>query len=1134
MKTQISRDSFHPAQRYSGVYLQQGRMILDADWNELTDIQKARLVEALRDAIGGGAPREGGLSIATLANKVQIHPGMLYVEGVPARFDSADGQPAAILAQPDYPLPKPVRDGYVETNLRFYADVWERSLSALHDPTLLDAGLHGADTATRSLPTLQIKWCAKSKNPLKVADNPAIGDATLSLALRSIASDGDACDPCASQVSVNERIGNYLFRVEVHDYQNGWLTLKWSRDNGAEACAADAAPPGFKQGDWVWEFFDDDSERLLGNQLFRGQDWAGEYYAAGDVQANAFIANPSKFRGILRESAELPPTDALPDGAVPDQYLRQWDGYLRIHLASQALHGLDRGVALVMGTAADDSQKKQKHGRVFLDDSLHINLERMVLNLAIQNRQFVAGDYWQAEVREAQDESGDEVLDDALPRGVQHHYLFLGEQDGSTLEFGELDGAGALIEDSEDAYRRRMNFPPLTDLHADEIGFIDRCEKLFEGAQNVQQALDNLCHISASDIAFTDTCDGLFDGATNVQDALTNLCDIGAEDIAYRLPECEAGDSLKAQLAEYLPADAEEVTIEATLDALLCHLDAASLPYSVPDCVGDNDVGDRLGLTAGEATQVGPLLDKLLCEFTADELPLDKTDPELCPSLLSPDIVSVQDAIDLICKTPAACAITVAVGQLEEILRKFAANTKQTNLWLCLQPGEHTINGQLDILGKANLRLSGLTASATRIRLSKAPTVLEAGELIFENLGWIIDADARLTLRGQRISSERCNYNRTATSPDLPPMLLLQTWDLGLKQFNLTPELFWHDNTLKDTWLRYVPLDKTVFTPEITGEILVADKIKDLFGDPVTLFDSSAFEAKVQGIAEIIAAMPAEKIQVWGNNLVTAPTTAPGATPGITPAVELIATRSLTALDSGANTRTLRSPSNNVSRINIGTPTVEAAKPQVATAVSGIGAANGNVAIIGELLADAILATTIERGFGVALALADNQLSGSLCDNHMEGELLLMNGLADGIDPRAATLNKRAVEGNVVSGQGNLTLSGNRLERLWSWLPKGSIANNTLLQTVPGYESLTLAGNQLTGYGHSWVGGLLTVQGNRFLNGPPKGPTYIGKCFANGAALSANAASFADEFTPLMVVTGLMEAAANLLLADQV
>ena len=52
MKTEISRDSHQPEKRYSGVYQQQGRMLTDADWNELVEIRKARLNAALRGVVG--------------------------------------------------------------------------------------------------------------------------------------------------------------------------------------------------------------------------------------------------------------------------------------------------------------------------------------------------------------------------------------------------------------------------------------------------------------------------------------------------------------------------------------------------------------------------------------------------------------------------------------------------------------------------------------------------------------------------------------------------------------------------------------------------------------------------------------------------------------------------------------------------------------------------------------------------------------------------------------------------------------------------------------------------------------------------------------------------------------------------
>jgi hypothetical protein len=91
MKTQISRDTFAPLRHYSGVQLQQGRMIVDADWNELSDIVRDRLESGLDDAISSGAPRTGGLELFLDGANLRLRPGRLYVDGVPAH-DRRAGQ----------------------------------------------------------------------------------------------------------------------------------------------------------------------------------------------------------------------------------------------------------------------------------------------------------------------------------------------------------------------------------------------------------------------------------------------------------------------------------------------------------------------------------------------------------------------------------------------------------------------------------------------------------------------------------------------------------------------------------------------------------------------------------------------------------------------------------------------------------------------------------------------------------------------------------------------------------------------------------------------------------------------------------------------------------------------------------
>ncbi len=65
MKGDFTRDLFDPTKHYSGVLMQQGRVQLDADWNEQDSIQRYRTEVEARDLIGasGGAVRKRRICI---------------------------------------------------------------------------------------------------------------------------------------------------------------------------------------------------------------------------------------------------------------------------------------------------------------------------------------------------------------------------------------------------------------------------------------------------------------------------------------------------------------------------------------------------------------------------------------------------------------------------------------------------------------------------------------------------------------------------------------------------------------------------------------------------------------------------------------------------------------------------------------------------------------------------------------------------------------------------------------------------------------------------------------------------------------------------------------------------------------
>ncbi len=982
MKTQISRDAFQPEQRYSGVYLQQGRMITDADWNALTDIDKARVVAALRDAISGttatgtvagGAPRVGGLRIIADpadSDKLFIQPGTLYVEGVPARLDGPANLP--INGQPDYPI----QADYNGQSLRLYADVWERTVTGLEQPALLDAALHGADTATRTQTMLQVKWCpssgASEVDPLDPEANPPQGTGLMTLKLTLISSSADSCDPCAAQVKVDERIGNYLFRVEVHDFDpaTGWLTLKWSRDNGAEACRATEMPTGFGQGDWVWEFFDRDTERLLGNH---------------------FVTNAKKVRGLIKE------TCTTPVGAnEPKEYVRQWDGYLRINLTTQALGaGRDRGVPLAAGPVASTS-----HGRVNLTAGLvRINLERMELSLETTGKRFVPGDYWLAPVREAVHVSGQYVLpamDDLAvpsqgepPRGVRHHYLLLGE-----IKLNRK------LEAQDDAFHRRMHFPPLTDLRAADIGL-------------------------------TNTCSGLFGTADNVQQALDTLCAIGAEDIAYLLPACGASEarSIKNRLAAVLDPDSNGVlTVKAALDGLLCQLNAASLPYTIPACASSPSVRQLLGLTAGEAN-VAPVLDRLLCDFKASDLPLDKGDIGLCSDLLPESVVTVQDALKVLCdKAAGGCAVMVtSPGHLAVLLEEFAQSTA-SDLWLCLRGGVYALGDLPAITDKRSLRISGQGPESVTILFGGDTWRIEADEVILENLTLDFAKRAgQLAIRAALSRTTGCRIARTSTTANGPAMI-----SLGGRG-NTVCRLDWQNNQLYAQRKVVSSSGNEWVGVEVVGNNVISEALLGLSKEEL-LDNKVAFDEALVKVAKQIIVLPKDIRTTWRTKL------------------EQVASPKAVAM---------RAP-----------------KPTTATMSEVLAAdsitVNEAVAAIEDLVANWI---SYEPDY--ALRLESAKVGGVLAGSEIDGWLLLANGVSGYRNPDAGVVNF-SLEGNaVLSGGEDLHIDHNRITAIKANLPPGSVGTNRVLnQRVNGYARLMLTGNSFSGYGTTVVAAVFIGQGN--------------------------------------------------------
>ena len=249
MKGDFSRDTFDPAKHFSRVLMQQGRVQLDADWNEQAAITLHYLRNLNVDLVGQHWGPKGHFKVVVAnvaANEVfTISPGHYYVNGV--LCDNATGPSLAYSKQAGFPFPdsEPTPSGVYLV----YLDVWERHITWIDDASIREVALGGPDTATRA----QVMWQAKL---LKLPPEQDATRRTSALAatlveklrsrhniptLRARAKrDAAQTDLCAIPPESRYRgAENQLYRVEIHavvraaDGRVTAATFKWSRDNGS-------------------------------------------------------------------------------------------------------------------------------------------------------------------------------------------------------------------------------------------------------------------------------------------------------------------------------------------------------------------------------------------------------------------------------------------------------------------------------------------------------------------------------------------------------------------------------------------------------------------------------------------------------------------------------------------------------------------------------------------------------------------------------------------------------------------------------------------------------------------------------------------------------------------------------------
>jgi hypothetical protein len=285
MRGDFTRNSFRPERHYHGVLKQQGRVDLDADWNEQGAITAHRIETGTADIVGHAGAPEGDpgflITAASGGTSLNISKGRAYVDGVLCQNE----QGVLITAQPDLPgFQLPTTAGsYIA-----YLDVWQRHITALDDPDIREVALGGPDTCTRARTVWQVKLLQgpppNQGTPLDCGTSVSAYDQLVAGSTGTLMAQAqpgsNMTDPCCIPASAGYRsLENQLYRVEIHaggDIAGGGVTFKWSRDNGTvvtswlaqagqDLSVASVGPDsvlGFAAGLWV-ELIDDTIELNL-------------------------------------------------------------------------------------------------------------------------------------------------------------------------------------------------------------------------------------------------------------------------------------------------------------------------------------------------------------------------------------------------------------------------------------------------------------------------------------------------------------------------------------------------------------------------------------------------------------------------------------------------------------------------------------------------------------------------------------------------------------------------------------------------------------------------------------------------------------------------------------------------------
>lgn len=459
MPGDYSRKLFNRKKHYSAVLEQQGRVQLDADWNEQIDLQQYRQNIENADVIGDtGVPKKNGgfkISINQKKTDLVISPGRIYAAGLllerePEGTVTYKNQPHFI--NPDQSMFGQAQSGSekILSDGRYlvWLEGWQREINYIDDPQIQEPALGEADTTTR----LQNIWQVRLRKIFSDGDVFCDSDlaewkeitATPTGKLNvKVQQNEDSARPCMIPPKGGyTSLENQLYRIQILKGGNeNTATFAWSRDNGSVETAitevsgskltvADLGRDdilGFSGGQWV-EIVEPEPS-----------DNPPTLFEISSVKSGLHQIELKTSAGFYKNKSNLK--------------LRRW--YVKGE-------NLSEGIPLSKGWA---------------------NLENGI-QIQFGDGTYRMGDYWlfparvaTADVEWPRDHNGENIAQ--LPTGLDRRFC--------KLAVIESFNNNVIVHDC------RPLFPSLTEISAEDIKYSNKnCTD--SKALNVQEALDELCH----------------------------------------------------------------------------------------------------------------------------------------------------------------------------------------------------------------------------------------------------------------------------------------------------------------------------------------------------------------------------------------------------------------------------------------------------------------------------------------------------------------------------------------------------------------------------------------------------------------------------------------------------------------